>query len=123
MVLRYTKDAQVCLLTDASATRAEITRAFSEHLLDNPRIVRNDPIVVYFAGRGRRVTVPPGGSGRDVDMLLPSDYCDAVPGMSDISLNALLCELAQKKGSNIVRYYAIEYLLRLRLKYPPDIHS
>jgi hypothetical protein len=55
--------------------------------------------------------------------LLPSDYCDAVPGMSDISLNALLCELAQKKGSNIVRYYAIEYLLRLRLKYPPDIHS
>lgn len=103
MLLQYSKDAEIFLLADASATRAEIVRAFRQHLIDNPRIKRNDPVVVYFAGKGRRLTAPENAPDRDVDILIPHDYGEEVPGISDSTINGLLCDLAQKIGTNIVR--------------------
>ncbi|KAJ6622368.1 caspase domain-containing protein [Mycena sp. CBHHK59/15] len=101
-LLQYSTDAQICFLTEASATRAEIIRAFEQHLIANPSIAENDPVVVYFACKGRRRTSPEDGFlGRDVDMLIPHDCCEGIAGISDITLDTLLCELAQKKGANI----------------------
>ncbi|KAJ7103933.1 caspase domain-containing protein [Mycena epipterygia] len=100
MLLRYSKDAQILLLTDALATRAEILISFAQHLTDNPSVTRNDPIVVYFAGKGRRLLAQ-NALGRDVDMLLPHDCGDEISGISDSTLNDLLCDLAKKKGENI----------------------
>src|ERR1700753_772112 len=104
MLLRYSEGAEIRVLTDASATRAEILRAFYEHLINNPRIRNNDPIVVYFAGRGRRLTAPENSPGRDVDMLVPYDCGEKISGISDSTIHALLCDLAQKVGTNIVRF-------------------
>ncbi|KAJ7500006.1 caspase domain-containing protein [Mycena latifolia] len=101
MLLQYSKDAQVCLLSDTSATQAEIIKMFNEHLINNSRIIRNDPIVVYFACKGRRLAASPGAPGRDLDVLLPFDYGDEVSGISDVTIHALLCDLARKKGENI----------------------
>ncbi|KAJ7500002.1 caspase domain-containing protein [Mycena latifolia] len=101
VLLQRSKDAQVCLLSDTSATQADIIKMFNEHLIDNPRIIRNDPIVVYFACKGLRLMAPPGALGRDLDVLLPYDFCAGVSGISDITIHALLCQLAQKKGENI----------------------
>jgi hypothetical protein len=49
---------------------------------------------------------PPGDPGRDLDVLIPYDYSDGIPGISDITIDALLCELARKKGANIVSFAA-----------------
>ncbi|KAJ7486657.1 hypothetical protein FB451DRAFT_1553916 [Mycena latifolia] len=128
ILLQYSEDAQICLLTDSSATKAGIFRAFKEHLLDNPLITKNDSIVMYFAGRGRRLTTPEGTSGRDLDLLLvtpddysdegqltapestnardvdvlvPHDYSDDIRGIFDSTLHTLLCELTQKTEANV----------------------
>ncbi|KAJ7493698.1 hypothetical protein FB451DRAFT_448110 [Mycena latifolia] len=101
MLLQSHKDAEVWVLRDASATQVEIIRAFNENLINNPNIIMNDPIVVYFACKGRRLSAPPEAQERDLDVLVPHDYCDEVPGIADITIHALLCELAQKKGTNV----------------------
>jgi hypothetical protein len=108
MLVWYCKDAQVCLLSDAAATRAAIIGRLQEHLIDNTRITRNDPIVVYFAGKGRRITDPPDAPG--MDLLVPYDYCEEVPGISATHFNSLLCDLAYKKGQNIVRCVTLSFL-------------
>ncbi|KAJ7763895.1 hypothetical protein B0H14DRAFT_2633684 [Mycena olivaceomarginata] len=69
MLSHYSPDAQISSITDAEATRAGILQAFEDHLLNNPCLKRNDVIVVYFAGKGRRLPAPEGASGRDVDIL------------------------------------------------------
>ncbi|KAJ6541003.1 caspase domain-containing protein [Mycena vulgaris] len=101
VLLEYSKDAKVCLLSDATATQEEIIKAFREHLIDNPEIIRDDPIFIYFACKGRRLAESVGSPARDLDVLVPYDYSEEVPGISDITIHALLCDLAQKKGANI----------------------
>ncbi|KAJ7794699.1 caspase domain-containing protein [Mycena olivaceomarginata] len=101
MLSHYSPDAQISSITDAEATRAGILQAFEDHLLNNPCLKRNDAIVVYFAGKGRRLPAPDGASGRDMDILVPYDYGENVPGISDIMIHSLLSDLAQNKGTNI----------------------
>ncbi|KAJ7167145.1 hypothetical protein C8R43DRAFT_167453 [Mycena crocata] len=98
-LLEHSKDAEIISLIDAAATRAEILRAFKEQLINNSNIMRDDPIVVYFACKGCRLDTPDGAPFLDV--LLPHDHCNEVPGISESSVHALLCELSQKKGANI----------------------
>ncbi|KAJ7607783.1 hypothetical protein DFH06DRAFT_1066508 [Mycena polygramma] len=93
--------AQIHFLIDEDATQARVTQAFQTHLADNPLIRRGDPIIIYFAGRGRRLEASVYGLGRDVDVLLPHDCDESVLGISDFTVCALLYDLAQKKGSNI----------------------
>ncbi|KAJ7097141.1 caspase domain-containing protein [Mycena belliarum] len=118
-LLQYSEDAEISALTDSHATQAGIHKVFDEHLLNNPAITKNDCIVFYFAGRGRRLTTlddsptcaadglgpdessasdPPA---RDVDVLVPHDYSDKIQGIFDSTLHTLLCELARKTKANI----------------------
>ncbi|KAJ6589342.1 hypothetical protein B0H19DRAFT_1248889 [Mycena capillaripes] len=102
MLLQLSEDsAQVFSLVDEDATQAEIFQAFETHLINNSRIQQGDPIVIYFAGKGRRLEARANGMERDVDVLLPHDCDDKTWGISDFAMHALLCDLAQKKGSNI----------------------
>ncbi|KAJ7035116.1 hypothetical protein C8F04DRAFT_1233783 [Mycena alexandri] len=91
--------AQIRFLVDEAATQAGITSAFETHLTNNDRIRREDPILVYFAGQGRRLEF---GFERQVDILLPHDCDETNLGISDFALHTLLCNLAQRKGSNIM---------------------
>ncbi|KAJ7697995.1 hypothetical protein B0H17DRAFT_927849 [Mycena rosella] len=102
VLLEHSPNAQISLLTDGSATRMEILKAFKQHLFENPLITKTDAIIVYFAGKGQRLPGPAGTPGRDVDILLPQDYSDETHGISDSTLHTLLCDLAKEKGPNIV---------------------
>ncbi|KAJ7666839.1 caspase domain-containing protein [Mycena polygramma] len=93
--------AQIYFLADEDATQARILQAFETHLADNPGIRRGDPMVFYFAGKGRRLEASICGLERDVDVLLPHDCDDSILGISDFTMHALLYDLAQKKGFNI----------------------
>jgi hypothetical protein len=94
--------AQIRYLVDEDATQAGILQAFDTHLTNNTLIQRGDPIVVYFAGHGRRLEGAAYGIDRDVDILLPHDCDGSTLGISDFTMHTLLCDLAQEKGSNIV---------------------
>jgi hypothetical protein len=104
MLLQYCKDAQILILTDAAATRDGILDSIRQHLINNPQIVEDDPILVYFACKGQQLEAPASTAERDIDLLVPYDFCEDVPGISDIEVNGLLCELARKKGRNIVSF-------------------
>jgi hypothetical protein len=101
---QHSGNAQIRLIKDGAATHAGILQAFEDHLLNNASIKRDDAIVVYFAGKGRRLPIPQGASGRDVDVLVPYDYGETVLGIADSTIHSLLSDLAQNKGANIVRY-------------------
>ncbi|KAJ6541361.1 caspase domain-containing protein [Mycena capillaripes] len=100
MLSQYSQDAQISLIKDTDATRTGILRAFQD-LLNNPCIKIDDAIIVYFAGKGQRLAAPQGVSGRDVDVLIPHDCGETVPGISDSTIHSLLSDLAQNKGTNI----------------------
>ncbi|KAJ7103932.1 hypothetical protein C8R44DRAFT_715987 [Mycena epipterygia] len=100
----------ICCLTNSGATRSAILSAFHNHLINNANIQRGDAIIIYYAGHGSRVEAPadwqvPGGM---VETLCPSDQglLDAqrrtIPGIPDVTINALLRTLARAKGNNIV---------------------
>jgi hypothetical protein len=97
-------------LRNSQATRAEIIKAF-ESLRNNPRINRNDPIVIYYAGHGSRILAPKGWEAGDttIEALVPYDAGAGPPRrmpvypIPDRTVSALLNKLAEAKGDNIVR--------------------
>lgn len=111
-ILGCTSPSAVRSLTNSRATRSAIITTFHEHLIDNPDILPDDTIVIYYAGHGSQAPAPaewqvPGGM---VETLCPADQgvvCpqggDRVPGIPDVTINALLSILAREKGTNIVR--------------------
>ncbi|KAJ7167147.1 hypothetical protein C8R43DRAFT_877667, partial [Mycena crocata] len=105
VLLEHSKDAEIVSLIDAAATRAAILTAFRDNLINNPRIMRDDPIVVYFACKGRRLNFPDDFSRKVLDVLLPHDHSSETPGISGSAVHALLCDLSQKKGENIVSVF------------------
>ncbi|KAF7334566.1 ICE-like protease (Caspase) p20 domain protein [Mycena venus] len=96
-------------LTDARATRSAIISGFFEHLIDNPEINPGDPIIIHYSGHGGRTVVPGGWSipARTAETLCPSDEWmldslgKVIPGIPDVTVNALLRLLARRKGNNI----------------------
>ncbi|KAJ7794706.1 hypothetical protein B0H14DRAFT_2392344 [Mycena olivaceomarginata] len=102
--LGHTPPSAVRALTNSNATRSAIITAFKEHLIYNSDISPGDTIIIYYAGHGGRVRAPadwraPSGM---VETLCPADQaCGVVPGIPDVTINALLSSLAQKKGTNI----------------------
>ncbi|KAJ7110789.1 caspase domain-containing protein [Mycena crocata] len=125
----------ICLLTDARATRSAILRAFNTHLLKNSRIKRNDFMVVYFAGKGHAT---PGPQERELNVLLPHDFSDDIPGILDTTIHMLLCKIFHKKGPNILlildtsfgtmiqskqRPYMLGYRSELSSMLPPPVIS
>ncbi|KAJ6541362.1 caspase domain-containing protein [Mycena capillaripes] len=110
-ILGQTSGEAVCSLKDSFATRSAIITAFHEHLIHNPNIRPGDPIIIYYAGHGNRVQAPAEwqAPGHMVETLCPVDqgvvdlqYCNGiVPGIPDVTINALLSMLAREKGTNI----------------------
>lgn len=103
-------------LRDRDATRQAIIDAFVS-LTNNPKINKDDPIVIYFAGHGGRVKKPKSWSdwpttSPQIEILCPTDMGgdgslegaqpSAVTGIPDRTIAKLLHDLSQAKGDNIV---------------------
>ncbi|PSR90697.1 hypothetical protein PHLCEN_2v4846 [Hermanssonia centrifuga] len=92
------------VLLDQEASRADIIKEI-RNLKVNNDIAKDDPILIYFAGHG--TTAPYEGSGHHtVELILPCDYGKdengrIVNGILDLTVSALLAELAETKGNNI----------------------
>ena len=109
--------SQIRNLRDNEATRAAIIdgiQAFSF----NEEIKEGDPILIYFAGHGGTADTPKGwevGSTGKIEFLIPYELStweslengNAIYGIPDRTLRALLSQLASKKGDNIVCQTAI----------------
>ncbi|KAG8715601.1 hypothetical protein FRC11_002488 [Ceratobasidium sp. 423] len=127
MDLGVPEDHLLCLF-DEQATRKGILAAFESHLIKNPKIQPHDPIVIFFAGHGDRMTAPASWHTSDgkVEMILPHDasYVDSgtdnpsaqagtrrtntldtdkryIHGIPDMTLAFLLYRLSEEKGNNI----------------------
>lgn len=102
---------QITFLRDEEATRTNIIAAF-RNLASNKDIKEGDSIFIYYAGHGAQ-TLPPKrllrmkGCPEKVEVLVPHDY-GRIPskhesmGIPDYSIGALLNQIAEKKGDNIV---------------------
>jgi hypothetical protein len=111
-VKKYLEDSlkvpsgQIHTLLNKDASRTAIIKAFSS-LRDDGRIVEGDPIFIYYAGHGSEVASPEGGVGNKLQVLLPQDYSvkreKYVPAIPDRTIGALISQIAEKKGDNIVR--------------------
>lgn len=101
-------DSQIRFLSDTNAKRADIIKAFLE-LQTDPRIKKNDPVLIFFAGHGAETKTPAGWHSGDVDnkiqMIIPQDYSTKrtkqVHGIPDRTLGALINGIARAKGDNI----------------------
>ena len=105
--------SNIALLENDKATRANILSTIQSHLRDNPHIPDkgDTTMLLYFAGHGSRVEAPDNVVAPDgqIEALCPVDerttdaageYVHAIP---DYVLRRLLCDIAAKKGPNIVR--------------------
>lgn len=103
---------QIVLLTDEMATRSNIIRVL-KGLVADERIVRDDPILLYYAGHGAEIKPPKyreHETGSKIQSIVPYD-CDVydesgggVPPLPDYVLGILLSKIADMKGNNIVSY-------------------
>lgn len=94
---------QIRTLLNKEASRTAIIEAFFS-LRDDGRIVEGDPIFIYFAGHGSEIASPEGEVGSKLQVLLPRDYREKyVPAIPDRTIGALIAQIAEKKGDNIVR--------------------
>jgi Caspase domain len=103
-------------LRNEQATRSAILRELRD-LITNSSIEKNDPIVIYFAGKGTRAVRPTADEGllgswslRDQwdPCLAPYDFGGShvegggVYGIPDQTLAAIMHRIAGAKGNNIV---------------------
>lgn len=96
-------------LRDQSATRAKIMQAFRD-LATDPRIKKDDPIFIFYAGHGTELVAPrgweAGGPGAKIQALMPQDYNtykrDAIHAIPDRTVGALINSIARAKGNNVV---------------------
>ncbi|KAJ6589341.1 caspase domain-containing protein [Mycena capillaripes] len=108
-ILGPTPPSAIFSLTDAEATRSAIISGFFAHLVHNPEIRVGDPIIIHYSGHGGRAWLS-GRHGlptRVVETLCPADQSTlddqgrVIPGIPDVTVNALLRILARHKGNNI----------------------
>ena len=103
-------EANVRTLTDESATREAILSSFRNHLIENPRIEKGDPIIFFFAGHGSRVEAPKEWETSDgkIETICPYDEWTQdrdgkeISGIPSMTINELFRTLAGEKGNNIV---------------------
>ncbi|KAJ7753237.1 caspase domain-containing protein, partial [Mycena metata] len=97
-------------LENEAATCQDILHNFHSHLIENININPGDAIIFYFAGHGSRVTAPDGWQSNEdlIETICPYDQrvsvngvVQGVPGIPDVTIAALLRELARKRGNNI----------------------
>jgi hypothetical protein len=96
-------------LRDEAATRKAIIQALEE-LTTDPRIERDDPILIYYAGHGTEAPAPRQWhwDSAKIQMIVPWDFKrpdgsnPTIQGIPDRTLGVLLSKLAEKKGNNVV---------------------
>ncbi|CCL99698.1 uncharacterized protein FIBRA_01719 [Fibroporia radiculosa] len=99
---------QIRNLRDGQATRAAILRGI-HGFLDDERIRKGDPILIYYAGHCATSVAPTDWdtAGAEIQLLVPYDQSDngqkgcKVHGIPNRTLGALLVRLAANKGDNI----------------------
>lgn len=86
----------VCLLTNAQATTAQVLERFESRLVK--RAQAKDPVVFYFAGHGSQITDKNGDEPDEFDeTLLPQDArMPGVPTLTDDQFNGMLARLYAK---------------------------
>ncbi|GAB1520211.1 hypothetical protein RhiTH_003284 [Rhizoctonia solani] len=95
-------------LRNEEASRAAIIQGFFK-LRDDPRIVKGDPIFIYYAGHGgSRREKRNSGAANEVQVIFPYDYggqelesdrlINCIP---DQTIATLLNSLSEEKGNNI----------------------
>jgi hypothetical protein len=102
---RYAVPEQcIQLLANARATRRNILKAFTEHLINNPDIRRGDQILFHYSGHGSQSPARPEDYEPDGlnETLVPYDsrLGDGYD-ITDKELAALLDQLANAKGDHI----------------------
>ena len=109
-------------LRNEQASRRGIKKSIAALTLDD-RIQPGNPILIFFAGHGAQAKAPHWAAGSlapdraRIEMILPVDFkpetneVEDWQGISDITLAALLSDLAKTKGDNIVRM--IVFFVRL----------
>ncbi|KAF9474967.1 hypothetical protein BDN70DRAFT_841612 [Pholiota conissans] len=100
---------QIVLIINEDATRDAIVKTL-RNLAEDPRIDRDDAILIYYAGHGTEIDPPPhwevGDPKAKIQAIVPYD-CDVykngqyVAPIPDHSLEVLLSKIAEKKGNNI----------------------
>jgi hypothetical protein len=100
---------QVTTLLNHQATRSEIISAFGA-LCNDTRIVKQDPIVIFYAGHGSKMEKPEGwvSGGTHIQALVPQDVKakdasgQVIYPIPDRTIATLLNNLSREKGDNIV---------------------
>ncbi|QRW26008.1 ICE-like protease (caspase) p20 domain protein [Rhizoctonia solani] len=95
-------------LRNEEASRAAIIQGFFK-LRDDPRIVKGDPIFIYYAGHGGSWREKRNsGAANEVQVIFPYDYGDQemesdrlINCIPDQTIATLLNSLSEEKGNNI----------------------
>ncbi|KAJ7034937.1 hypothetical protein C8F04DRAFT_904620, partial [Mycena alexandri] len=96
--LKVPKD-HVCMLLDKEATKDNIERSFSSHLIQNTKTQRGDAMIVYFSCHGSTVR---WAEGPGTEVLCTYDFGQGnVVGLLDRALQTMLLDLSKAKGDNI----------------------
>ena len=107
-------ESRIICLFDQDATRAQIIQGFKE-LSENEAIQPgHDSIVIFFAGHGAAAPPPPGWEARGpnswTQLLIAHDSSTekngTILGIPDFTVAALLDRIAERKGNNIVSFFA-----------------
>jgi hypothetical protein len=105
-------------LIDEAATRDGIIDSF-RRLVEDPKFLKNQAFIIYYAGHGSRVAKPVHKDWIDwechqskVEIICPTDIKPVpegtdVPGIPDRTIAALVNRLSSAKGNNIVSTFLI----------------
>ncbi|KZT70650.1 hypothetical protein DAEQUDRAFT_764522 [Daedalea quercina L-15889] len=119
---RRVPSSNICKLYNEKARRDDIIKTFREFLIQNSSIQQGSLIFFYYAGHGDRVNAPQNWNSeeRKVETICPYDItlfgdgrrqinagivADARHGIPDWTIGALMGQLADKKGTNIVAIF------------------
>ncbi|KAJ7431996.1 caspase domain-containing protein [Mycena galericulata] len=101
--------SRITNLRNEQASRGAIKNSITA-LASDDSIRPGDPILIFFAGHGAKAKAPPRWTASDktrIQMILPVDFkpetnrVEDWQGIPDITLAALLSNLAKAKGDNI----------------------
>lgn len=110
--------SQITDLRDAEATRDNIISRIRDLGRKNDDHLKNgDPILIFYAGHGASGRAPAGweAGNNEVQFIIPHDcrvnvWGSKVPAIPDRTLGALLRQLADVKGDNIVRSFFVSFI-------------
>ncbi|KAG8738042.1 hypothetical protein FRC10_007322 [Ceratobasidium sp. 414] len=92
----------VDMLTGRAATRQNIIQSLN-NIADNPKILQDTPIIIYYAGHATQTVINISGAGsRKVECIIPFDSLSGrIMPIPDITISALLGRIARKKSKYI----------------------